>query len=228
MVKSFRLRRKSVINDSYTIIDRLGRGWEGEVYRVSEIYSGGSRVLKLFDPKNYRSKAMSAYCAKMERLSSVRGIVRFYHGGWWEKKDAYYVVAEYCAGNPLDRVAHGKVPIFRALRIVRAMLHTVDACHARKECLGDLHLGNVIGLTDDSPVIIDYDSSVKYSRMAVREDVVALCKMFFEMTKLVMAEAPPELVKVLPKYEDAIQRRYGKASELLDALDGLMGRETRA
>jgi hypothetical protein len=68
-VRSFRLRRGTWI-DGYEIRERLGRGWEGEVYRAREKYSRGQRVLKLFDPALYRSTWMHRYGAKLERLSS--------------------------------------------------------------------------------------------------------------------------------------------------------------
>lgn len=56
-VKSFKVRKGTYIGD-YRVQERLGKGWEGEVYRVSEKYSEGHRVMKLYDPAQTRSEQM--------------------------------------------------------------------------------------------------------------------------------------------------------------------------
>lgn len=122
-VKSFKVRRGTEIN-GYKIRDLLGKGWEGEVCRVTEEYSEANRVLKLFDPAQYRSKQMYRFCPRLEKLSSIPGIIRFHHAGYWEKRDCYFLVMEWLDGKPLDRiVAKGSLPLFKALRLMRSSTH---------------------------------------------------------------------------------------------------------
>ena len=39
------------ITAKYKIIEKVGDGWEGEVYKVKEIHSGIERAAKFFSPK---------------------------------------------------------------------------------------------------------------------------------------------------------------------------------
>jgi len=66
---------------------------------------------------------MHPYGAKLEHLSEVPGIVRFYHGGHWAAQDAHYLVMRFVEGVSLEQlVAKRSMPLFRALRIVRELL----------------------------------------------------------------------------------------------------------
>jgi serine/threonine protein kinase len=121
-IESFKLRRGTLINDEYLIKERLGKGWEGEVYRVREKFSNGERVLKLFNPNEYRSKQMEQYCKKAEYVSSINGVIKYYHAGYWEKKDCYYMVMEYFLGNTLQKlIDRHPLSLFYALKIIRRL-----------------------------------------------------------------------------------------------------------
>lgn len=224
-VKSFKLRKGTGIN-GYTICERLGSGWEGEVYRVREDYSQGERVLKLFDPSQYRSKHMTKYCPKLEKLSAIPGIIRFYHTGHWEPRDCYYLVMEYVSGVPLQRaISRRPLPLFKALRVVRDLLRVVRACHDSRCCVGDIHSDNIILATTDRPYIIDVDLGSKLTRRTAADDRTAVCKLLYELTWNT-GPYPADLRHALPKRADALATKYNSTSSILSALDALMGRDT--
>jgi len=222
-VKSFKVRGGTDIN-GYKVRECLGRGWEGEVYRVAEEFSGASRVLKLFDPHQYRSKHMLQYCPKLEKLSNVSGVIRYYHGGWWERHDCYYLVMESLDGKPLDQVVSRRsLPLFQALRVIRDLLRIVRDCHDLHCCVGDIHSGNIILSTAGHPCIIDVDLGSKLTTRTASTDRVAVCKLFYELTDGPYAA---DLRHTLPKRADALATKYKSTSGVLRALDTLLGHNT--
>ena len=221
-VKSFELRRGKWIN-GYCVRERLGRGWEGEVYRVREKYSDGQRVLKLFDPALDRSRHMADYCRKLEALSEVPGIIRFYHAGYWDDRDCSYLVMQYVEGAALDALASTRpLPLFRALRIVRELLRVIRDAHARGFRVGDIHEGNVVLVGSDRPIIIDVDLGSELNRNTQVADLTAVCKLLYSLN---WNKGPysPDLRKALPKHADALRHRYRNAESVLRALGELMG-----
>ena len=226
-VRSFGLRRGTWI-DGYEIRERLGRGWEGEVYRAREKYSRGQRVLKLFDPALYRSTWMHRYGAKLERLSSVQGVVRFYHGGYWPPRDSHYLVLQFVEGVPLGRLASARaMPLFRALRIVRHLLIVVRDCHTAGCRVGDIHAGNVILAAGDLPFVIDMHLGGALNRSTALRDVRAIARLFYHLNRD-RGPYSTDLKKVLPRRADALTARYRGATDMLDALTDLMGGDDAA
>ena len=63
-IKSFSLKPNTRIGN-YRIIENIGRGWEGEVYKVVEVPTDAVRALKLF---------------RTDELDSIRHLV---HIAWY-------------------------------------------------------------------------------------------------------------------------------------------------
>ena len=220
-IKSFNLRRGTSIKN-YQIRDCLGRGWEGEVYHVREESSQAERVMKLLDPAEYRSKQISLYGQTLEAISQVLGVIRFYHTGYWEPRDCYFLVMQYVGGTPLDQcVPNGPIGLFRALRIVRELLQIVQGCHALGYRVGDIHEENVVLGPDDWPFIIDFDLGGRLDKEAVIHDIIAACKLLYYLTKGDVL--PADLKEILPKRVDALERRYKSVESVIAALDNLVG-----
>lgn len=221
-VDSFEIRKGTVIND-YKIVKRLGKGWEGEVYQVVEEYSGGKRVLKIFNPAEYRSKQIGKYCSKFETLSGVQGVIRYYHAGYWEDRDAYYLVMEYFEGRDLGELSKKPWPVFKALRTVRKVCHIINDCHSEKICVGDLHAGNILVDSIGCIRIIDIDFEAIHNNEYAVQDVVSVSKLLYTLIGSA-DKLTDDLKKVLPMRADAIRNRYKSTQQVLDALDELMGK----
>jgi serine/threonine protein kinase len=223
----FKLKKDDNISDGvveYQVRECLGRGWEGEVYRVREGYSSGLRVLKLFDPAETRSRHMVQYCEKLERLFSISGIIKYYHAGYWEKNDCYYMVMGYVEGNTLYKSYSKKIfPIFKGLIVIRKLFEILNSCHENKICLGDLHTDNIL-LSDHGVInVIDCDLGCKFTPENVKIDIVSTCKMFYEITGRNI-DYPQDLRDVIPLREDVIRARYNKVSQVLSKLEELLGK----
>ena len=167
---------------------------------------------------------MFEYCPKLEKLSSVSGVIRYYHGGWWERHDCYYLVMESLDGTPLDRVVSRRLlPLFHSLRIIRDLLRIVRDCHDRNCCVGDIHTGNIVLSAAEHPCIIDVDLGSKLTRRTAASDRVAVCKLLYELTD---AQITGDLRQTIPKRADALAAKYKTTSDALRALDALLGHET--
>ena len=221
-IPSFKVRNGTEIGN-YKVTQYLGTGWEGEVYRVIETYSGGHRVLKLFNPADYRSKQMGMYSARFEKLTQVSGVIKYYHADYWEDRDAYYLVMEYFAGKDLETLCQKPFPVFKALKTVRSLYKIINDCHEIKVCIGDIHPGNILMNGDGQVEIIDIDFSVEFTKETIILDVVAISKMLYVLIGN-NSDIPADLRDVLPMREDAIRNRYSSAKDVLDALDELMGK----
>ena len=74
----FELNPGRMIANKYEVIEQLGEGWEGEVYKIREIRTGIEHAAKLFypirDPKN---KAVVAYAKKLHNLRRCSMVIRY-------------------------------------------------------------------------------------------------------------------------------------------------------
>ena len=76
--ESFDLAPGRVIAGKYRIVERLGGGWEGEVYRIEELRTGIEHAAKLFFPhRDPKRRALVAYARKLDRLRHCRMVVRY-------------------------------------------------------------------------------------------------------------------------------------------------------
>ena len=67
-IESFDLQPGRILARKYEVLESLGGGWEGEVYKIVEIDTGIIRAAKLFYPhRNLRDKSAKLY-AKKETL----------------------------------------------------------------------------------------------------------------------------------------------------------------
>ncbi len=68
-IDRFNLSPGSVLAGKYVVIEKLGCGWEGEVYLVKEKAANIERTAKLFFPqRNLRDKTSKFYANKLHKL----------------------------------------------------------------------------------------------------------------------------------------------------------------
>ncbi|MCR9205869.1 MAG: serine/threonine protein kinase, partial [Halobacteriovoraceae bacterium] len=64
-VEEFNFKAGRLLGGRYTIVSKLGSGWEGEVYQVQEVHTGIMRAAKLFYPhRNEKLKVSTRYAKK--------------------------------------------------------------------------------------------------------------------------------------------------------------------
>ncbi len=213
-VKSFKLKNGTWFNNGdtfaeYYIESVLGIGYEGEAYAVTEGYSDGLRVLKIF--RDIQEDDFIDYTYRMEMLSQVSSnFLQFYHGGCcW--KGNYFMILERAIGNDLSHYKN-KLSIFESLNITKQLLQCLVEAHNIAMCVGELYPENIVyDKSSQKLKVIDFDYEADYSQKEyIQEDITAVCQLLYYLCENV----PPELQRIVSVDNDD---RYS-ASEILENL----------
>lgn len=228
----FKLLHGRIIGSKYQVDTLLGRGWEGEVYRVTERPSGAIRALKLFYPiRNERDRASTFYARKLERLAKCGLVVKYHHtetvriGG----HRVAALVSECADGIILDRMikeARGKrLPDQEALMIFHRMAEGLVQIHAKGDYHGDIHGRNVlvnrVGCFFDLKLFDFYDYGAPSAKRR-HEDIVDCIKLFYDMLggKARYASVRPEFKHIIAGLKRTIiNKRFPNAQRLLHHIE---------
>ncbi len=189
-IKSFNLEPGTILADKYEVVKLLGRGWEGEVYRVRELSLGIERAAKLFFPqRNRRNKAVRFYARKLHKLRDCPILIQYHTREVVDYDDTpvTVLVSEYVEGRLLEKHLKGRpgkrMAPFEALHLLHALACGVDKIHKAKEYHGDLHSENVIvrrrGIYFSVKLVDMYDWGPP-SAENIQDDVVNLVQLFHE------------------------------------------------
>lgn len=151
-VKSFKLAPGTRVGN-YRIIETIGRGWEGEVYKVEEVPTDALRALKMFRTGELCSiRHLIHFAWYYEQLRATGSVPIYYHWGQWFLDDdngCWFLVFEYVPGLTLKAVEPTEDLFFE---VVNAMARV----HALEYAVGDISaLTNVVIRDDGKPVFID-------------------------------------------------------------------------
>lgn len=189
-IEAFDFKPGRTLGGRYTVVEKLGAGWEGEVYKVQEVHTGIWRAAKLFYPqRNNKLKVSTRYAKKLNKLASCP-IVMNYHSQEVLPIKGHKIaclVSEFIEGEILSefvkRHRGGRIGVFQALHLLYALALGVESIHINGEYHGDLHLDNIIikraGLGFDLKVIDmhHWGDSKKDNR---DEDIIKMIHMFYE------------------------------------------------
>lgn len=151
MMSSCLLEPGDRIAGKYEVLCLLGRGWEGEAYKVRELGTGVERAAKLFFPaRNPGNKWGQRYARKLHRLRNCPVVIGYHamevaevHG-----EGMTLFVSEYVEGELLtqhvSRHRGGRLPLFQGLHLLHALARGIEGIHSMGEYHGDLHSDNVI------------------------------------------------------------------------------------
>jgi serine/threonine protein kinase len=135
----------------YRVERLLGRGWEGEVYKVVERVARAERTAKLFYPeRNVRNRTVRRYARQLERLRGSGLVMQYHHS---ERIDldgerVTMMVGDYFEGVsladlPRDRQGR-QLQVFEALHVLYGLVCGLESIHAAGLYHGDLHAANVL------------------------------------------------------------------------------------
>ncbi|HSG26953.1 MAG TPA: hypothetical protein VLA34_00635, partial [Candidatus Krumholzibacterium sp.] len=78
-IRKFNLEPGYLIAGKYEVVEKLGGGWEGEVYRVREKTIGVDRAAKLFYPlRNNRNRSSRFYGRKLHKLRHCPIVIQYH------------------------------------------------------------------------------------------------------------------------------------------------------
>lgn len=189
-IDSFDLSPGRRLAGKYIVGKRLGVGWEGEVYYVTEEKTGGERAAKLFFPvRNPGDKAVTFYARKLEALRDCSMVIRYHtqeqariHG-----VPVTALISEYVAGELMDayvaRQPGKRLHPFEALHLLHTIARGVEEIHEQGEYHGDLHAQNIllrrVGI-QHRVKIVDFYHWGRCTAEHRRDDLYGLIRLFYD------------------------------------------------
>jgi serine/threonine-protein kinase len=149
-----------ILDGRYEIVQRLGAGGMGEVYKATHILLGATRVIKVVHPnistntdakERFLREARAATKVQHPNVATVHDFAELPDG-------SHYMVWEFIDGENLAQRlrARGTLPPRNAVRIAIQALHGLEAIHRAGIVHRDISPENLmIAYADDSVKIID-------------------------------------------------------------------------
>lgn len=116
--------------DRYEILDVLGQGGMGIVYKANDTSLNRVVALKTLPGPSLKDEITHLFLEEaraMARLSH-ENVVRIYDAGTWRRRP--YFVMEFMTGKTLsERISQGVIPVIDGLKLLRQLLSGMDAMH---------------------------------------------------------------------------------------------------
>ncbi|MFW5920783.1 MAG: protein kinase domain-containing protein, partial [Polyangiales bacterium] len=145
-IDSFNFKPGRVLAGKYRIESKLGGGWEGEVYKVTERRTGITRAAKLFYPhRNERDRAVKFYARKLDKLRNCSIVIQYLHSEQIKHKGVPItcLISEYVEGELLadfvKRQPGKRLRPFEGMHLLYAAAKGLEEIHRVKEYHGDIH-----------------------------------------------------------------------------------------
>lgn len=150
-IDQFDLKPGRMIARKYEIVELLGTGWEGEVYKIIEKSTGIVRAAKFFYPqRNPNNKVSRRYAKQLHKLRHCPIVIQYYT----EEQFVYrrvpitVLISEYIEGELLSdflsRQRGKRITAFQGLHLLHALVLGLEQIHHHGEYHGDLHEENII------------------------------------------------------------------------------------
>lgn len=190
-IENFDLQSGRTIARKYVVSDQLGKGWEGEVYKIIESSTGIPRAAKVFYPhRNVNGKAAKLYANKLHKLRNCPIIIQYHNQETitFKKTPITVLISEYVEGEILAdfiRRQRGKrLSSFEAAHLLYELIKGIEDIHRHKEFHGDLHDGNVmihrVGLGFRLK-LIDFYHRYTTKRENIQQDIIDAVRVFYDV-----------------------------------------------
>ena len=147
----------------YRVLEKLGEGGMGEVYRARDTKLGRDVAIKILpadfadDPERIARFLREAQVLAALNHQHIAQLYGFEEGGAGEGDRARALVMELVEGSTLaDRLAHGPIPINEALPIARQIAEALHAAHDKGITHRDLKPANVALTLDGDVKVLDF------------------------------------------------------------------------
>lgn len=185
------LPKGKILGRHYRVLDYLGAGWEGEVYKVEERKTGIIRAAKLFyHRKENGEEPHIHYAKKLFKLRSCPIVIQYHFHDviHLKNKKIDFLVSDFVDGEVLssyiDRQKGGKLLLFEALHLLYALTQGVEHIHFLGEYHGDIHSDNIMikkrGLGFEVH-LIDLLHLGPPTKEKIQQDVFDLIDILYEM-----------------------------------------------
>jgi serine/threonine protein kinase len=153
------LPRGTLFADRYEVIEELGRGGMGSVYRVEDKKVNEEIALKLINPEIAQDRKIIdrfSHELKVARQISHRNVCRMYDLG--EADGSHFITMEYVQGEDLRSLLKriGRLPEDKALAISRQVADGLAEAHHLGVIHRDLKPGNIMVDREGNAKIMDF------------------------------------------------------------------------
>jgi len=233
--ESFSLVPGRILGRNYRVLDYLGNGWEGEVYKVEECQTGIVRAAKLFYKHCYKvTKPHIFYAKKLNKLRSCPIIIQYHNQDvvTVRKEKVDFLISDYVNGEVLSeyicKQRQKKLNPFEALHLFYALVQGIEHIHLQGEYHGDLHTDNIMvkrkGLGFEIK-LIDFLHLGRPTKLKIQEDVYDLIGVFYEMLggQKSYSRLPSNIKSIISgRKKNLISKKFKMAGHLRLYLENLM------
>ena len=150
-----------VLDDRYTLIERIATGGMGEVWRGSDMILGRQVAIKMLAAVHAGDEQFRArFRAEARYASSLAhpGITRVFDYGEHSPLGGPYLVMELVDGQPLSEILerYGRLDPYVVLDIVAQAARALDAAHRAGIVHRDIKPGNLLIMADGTTKITDF------------------------------------------------------------------------
>jgi len=230
----FNLKPGLTLGRNYFVVEFLGGGWEGEVYKVEERRTGIIRAAKIFyEGRRLSSRQLQRYTRKLHRLRQCPIITQYHHRDVARvgREQVEILVSDLADGEMLSaylsRQHQKRLTSFEALHLLHALATGLEPIHYRGEYHGDIHSDNIlvkrVGLGFEVS-LLDFFDLGRASREKIQHDVFDLISMLHEMiggAKYYPRVSPNIRRIVMGRKHSLIRRKFKNASQLRIAIENL-------
>lgn len=232
--EEFNLPIGKAVGKNYQVIEFLGKGWEGEVYKIEEVRTGIIRAAKLFYKRQSPIRYPHiAYAKKLHLFRHCPVIIRFHHLDTMviRGESVDYLISDFIDGQVLSSFVKNypgqRLPLFEAMHLFYALVRGVEQIHFMNEYHGDIHFDNVMvrkrGLGFEVH-LIDFLHLGQGSRQKIQIDVYDLIQTLYLLLGGTTHYAKlPQNIKYLlcGRKKQLIKQRFQNAGHLRIYLDNL-------
>ena len=230
----FDLAEGRTLGRNYYVVEYIGRGYEGEVYKVEERRTGIIRAAKIFYTNHKLPKApMLRHATKLFKLRSCPIIIQYHHRdiATIKGEQVDILVSDFVDGEMLStyvgRQKKKRLPDFEALHLLYELARGVERIHHLGEYHGDIHSDNVLvrrrGLGFDVH-LVDFFDLGRPTKQKIQDDVIEMINLLWEMVgeNDGYRQAGKEIKQIVRgRKHGLIKERYKTAGQLRLALESL-------
>lgn len=234
-ISSFDFRKGKSLAGKYVVQQKIGDGYEGEVYIIKEVNTGIERVAKFFFPhRNEKELASKHHAKKMHKLANCPVVVQYHFHGEVrvQGQPVTYLVSQFIDGDVLSEYIESKpgkrLQPFEALHILHAIVEGLVCVHRSGEYHGDLHTDNVLikpkGLGHEIRLIDFFNSGSQNKGTLRKEDIIDLIGILYEMIggKKHYAKTPQQIKDIICGLKHKlILKKFPTMMKLKDHLENI-------
>ena len=189
-ITSFNFEAGKLLANKYKIVQKLGSGWESEVYLLQEIRTGIECAGKFFFPhRNQKGLTSIRYAKRLHRLRHCPIMIHYFTQEklMYKNQEIAFLVSEFVDGELLSdflkRQPRKRLFPFQALHLLHALAKGFEMIHRAGEYHGDLHADNIIihryGLGFDLKVLDTYFWNTPKPENR-RDDICDIIRVFYD------------------------------------------------